>query len=127
MKTGVYFGGGLSSLSILLDDKFGWRNTCSSIAAYGFTVALLATITLPNDPKQVSSEENSSSSSNTINNDKTQQRINEKKQTQMINSQDVKSINSNGNDGGLFNDVQEIVGSNKRIQWLFLGSFVRFC
>lgn len=104
--SGVYFGGGLSSLSILLDDKFGWRNTCSSIAGYGVVAAMIAALALPNDPKQITpitAAENTNKESSQV---------------------DDKSSST---DNGMFNDAQQILISNKRLRWLFLGSFSRFC
>jgi len=104
--SGVYFGGGLSSLSLLLDERFGWRMTCLSIAGYGLMAALLASLLLPNDPKKYTDIDPS-----------------KKEPIQEINNQS-KMDESNSS---LFRDVQEIILSNKRLQWLFLGSFSRFC
>jgi predicted MFS family arabinose efflux permease len=50
--SGVYLGGGLSSLSILLDNNVGWRNTYDIIAGYGILAAVAAAVLLPTDPKQ---------------------------------------------------------------------------
>ena len=110
--SGVYFGGGLSSLSILLDQNFGWRYTCEIIAVYGFGVALLTSLVLPNDPKdvQVNGVNGSSTgSSNTI-----------KSAEEVVAVEDEES-------NSFLNDVQDVISTNKRIQWLFLGSFLRFC
>jgi MFS family permease len=106
--SGVYFGGGLSSLSILLDDKFGWRNTCGAIAGYGVVAAMIAALTLPNDPKQIAPST-------------------EVENTSEDSSQVVDDDKSSSTDNGMFNDAQQILISNKRLQWLFLGSFSRFC
>ena len=99
--SGVYFGGGLSSLSILLDDNFGWRTTCSAIATYGFGAALLTTLVLPNDPKE-------------------NVRAKEKEMPKIQGNDDEKSKS-------FIDDVRDIVTSNKRLQLLFMGSFLRFC
>ncbi len=107
--SGVYFGGGLSSLSILLDDNFGWRNTMEIISFYGFGVALLTTLLLPNDPKQQKQSEES---------------------TTLIAQQKSSSEENNESSNpssSFFTDVQDVVTTNTRIQWLFLGSFLRFC
>ncbi len=105
--SGVYFGGGLSSLSILLDDKLGWRNTCGTIAGCGVVAAMIAALALPNDPKQITpittAAENTNKESNQV---------------------DDKSSST---DNGMFNDAQQILISNQRLRWLFLGSFSRFC
>jgi hypothetical protein len=46
--SGVYLGGALASLSILLDTNYGWCNTLLIIAAYGAFSAILTSILLPN-------------------------------------------------------------------------------
>ena len=38
---GVYLGGALASLSIILDDKYGWRSTVNTIGFVGFGAAAL--------------------------------------------------------------------------------------
>jgi MFS family permease len=49
--TGVALGGAFASLSILLDTSVGWRNALVIIGLYGFAVAVVALVLLPNDPK----------------------------------------------------------------------------
>jgi len=41
-SSGIYLGGGLASLSILLDEQVGWRGTGIVVAAVGFVAALCA-------------------------------------------------------------------------------------
>ena len=40
-SSGVYLGGGLASLSIILDNMIGWRNTLFAIGGVGVVVAVL--------------------------------------------------------------------------------------
>jgi MFS family permease len=49
--TGVAFGGALASLSILLDNEFGWQQTMMIISLVAFGSAGLSTLVLPDDPK----------------------------------------------------------------------------
>ena len=46
---GVYLGGALASLSILLDDKYGWKGTVNAIGLIGFGAAAL-NVLLNKDP-----------------------------------------------------------------------------
>jgi MFS family permease len=91
---GVYLGGGLSSLSILLDQNLGWRVTCYIIAIFGLMAALLSSYVLPVDPKM---KDNSAPS---------------------IRSKQIQNP---------LKGVGDILTTNTRIQWLFAGSFFRFC
>lgn len=54
--TGVALGGGLASLSLLLDTRFGWRDTLFAIATFGLASTVLSGILLPNDPKEATVE-----------------------------------------------------------------------
>ncbi|KAL7537255.1 hypothetical protein ACHAWF_005705 [Thalassiosira exigua] len=47
--SGVYLGGALSSLSLLLDERVGWRGAMGAIGAFGAVGAASAGILLPSD------------------------------------------------------------------------------
>ena len=47
--SGVYLGGALASLSLLLDNNFGWRTTLETIAGFGFVSVMVAGLALPSD------------------------------------------------------------------------------
>ena len=53
--SGVYLGGALASLSLLLDDMFGWRDTIALIGWYGLLSVSITAFVLPSkgirDPK----------------------------------------------------------------------------
>ncbi|GFH51603.1 hypothetical protein CTEN210_08079 [Chaetoceros tenuissimus] len=102
--SGVYLGGGLSSLSILLDGLIGWRSTCEFIAGFGLISAITATALLPSDPKTLLDDgKKQETKSNVI--ERTQQ---------------------GDQPQSPFSTVGEIL-SIPRVQWLFAGSFLRFC
>lgn len=67
-SSGIYLGGGLASLSILLDNILGWRSTVFVIGAFGLVAALLCISIVP-EPRIL--KENAikvvSSSSNKVN------------------------------------------------------------
>ena len=44
LSGGVYIGGGLASLSILLDNSVGWRNTVSIIGLIGAALAMIGAL-----------------------------------------------------------------------------------
>lgn len=107
--SGVYLGGGLSSLCILLDNKVGWRSTYDIIASFGVLSAILAVALLPRDPK-VGIETNPNNAMNVM--DK--------------NGKTAKVDNGKQNNPSQLSDVVDIL-SIPKIQWLFAGSFFRFC
>ena len=50
-SSGIYLGGALSSLSIFLDERIGWRYTMTSVGVVGLVLAIITYATLP-EPKQ---------------------------------------------------------------------------
>lgn len=105
--SGVYLGGGLSSLSILLDGRIGWRNTLEVIAGFGLVAAVTAATFLPSDPKLGAAdvlEDNAQKNDATV----------------------IASETSIEDKPSPFTDVSQIL-SIPRVQWLFAGSFLRFC
>jgi MFS family permease len=103
-SSGVYLGGGLSSLSILLDQTLGWRVTCDIIAIFGVMAAILSSYILPDDPKSESASLKSGNNS-TI---ETNPSILQKMQNPL-------------------KGVGNVLNTNARIKWLFAASFFRFC
>lgn len=97
---GIYLGGALASLSILLDNSFGWRGALGAIGAYGSVCALLSVLVLPADPKAVANEGTASALSG--------------KSIQAAESMSV------------IDDAKAVL-STPRVRWLFLASFTRFC
>lgn len=89
--TGVALGGALASLSILLDNEFGWQKTMAIISVAAFGSAVFSAVFLPDDPKTDSASE-------------------------IVEHEEVPFV-----DG-----VASVI-STKRVQFLFLGSFLRFC
>uniref|UniRef100_A0A7S2E268 Major facilitator superfamily (MFS) profile domain-containing protein n=1 Tax=Helicotheca tamesis TaxID=374047 RepID=A0A7S2E268_9STRA len=104
--SGVYLGGALASLSILLDNSLGWRGALGTIAAYGLVSAGLSYAVLPPDPKRNIVDDAGQSSK-------------EKDQTTVDNesSEQLSSIITDATD----------VLSTSRVRWLFAASFFRFC
>ena len=47
--SGVYVGGALASLSLLLDNNYGWRTSLEAIAGFGFVSVAIAGLALPSD------------------------------------------------------------------------------
>mmetsp|Transcript_24518 Transcript_24518/g.44345 ORF Transcript_24518/g.44345 Transcript_24518/m.44345 type:complete len:545 (+) Transcript_24518:211-1845(+) len=101
--SGVYLGGGLASLSILLDNNYGWRGAMAVIGSYGLVSAGVATLVLPPDPNKATQDATTAPS-------------------------DEPSSTDNSNPlSNLLNNAGTTVGTSSRVQWLFLGSFLRFC
>jgi MFS family permease len=93
--TGVAVAGALSSLSILLDTEYGWRNTMLIVSVFGFVSAATSLVLLTDDPKV-------SSTNDALENESEEEQL------------------------SFVDNVQDIV-SVRRVQWIFLGSFLRFC
>lgn len=103
--TGVALGGAFASLSILLDTQLGWRHALWVISGFGVVTSLTALLLLPNDPKEADQQQNL-----------------------VTNKTDNKdgSYEKPSSTNDLTNQVVEIF-STPRIQWLYLGTFLRFC
>jgi predicted MFS family arabinose efflux permease len=108
---GVYFGGALSSLSILLDNQWGWRGTMQTITVFGLIAASSAFLLLDPDKKIRKGSSKPRLSTTTSN-------VGDASQTMDSNGKDnTTSLLS----GGLS------ILSSQRVQLLFLASFLRFC
>lgn len=49
-SSGLYFGGGLAALSILIDNQLGWRQLSTLVGALGLGLAFVGQLTLPSTP-----------------------------------------------------------------------------
>lgn len=103
--SGVYFGGALSSLSILLDERLGWRGAFNTIALYGFACAVLAAFALPKDPNSANLAENKLKKGDIVG--------------EISTTEKEKS-------SSIISDSLTVLGSSRRVQYLFLASFFRF-
>jgi len=95
---GIYLGGALASLSILLDNSLGWRGALGAIGLYGLVCALLSVLVLQADPKVVDDESNFKISGK---------------------SKEMEPVS-------VIEDAKAVL-STPRVRWLFLASFTRFC
>lgn len=94
--TGVAFGGGFASLSILLDNQIGWSQTSLAIGLVGFACALLVAAVVPNDDSKPFDSSKPA-----------------------VKDDDVSQSSS------YFDDISEAL-STTRAKWIFGGSFLRF-
>ena len=104
-SSGIYLGGGLASLSILLDNILGWRKTLLIIGVFGIVAALLCTLIVP-EPRLLKIENNKN----------------------VIDVTPIETKNVNLND--LFNDavvaLKEILKSDEA-KLLYSATVLRFC
>ena len=98
-STGVALGGALASLSILLDSRFGWRDTALIIALFAFATAIINAVVLKDDPKDVILQSSSGTESQSM---------------------------AESEKASAFEEVKQILSSSSRVQFLFLASFFRF-
>ena len=94
--TGVAVASALSSLSILLDAEYGWRNALIIVSAFGFVAAAACLLVLEDDP------------------------VEERNDVAEATADTGEMVMS------FVNDLNEVVAT-KRVQWIFLASFLRFC
>ena len=96
--SGVYIGGSLSSLSLLLDESLGWRGALEVIGGFGVVSIVVAGLFLPSDDDR--------------NSDKVSQEGNMQQ-----NSQEETNL--------VQNTLQLL--SIPRVRYIYFGSFIRFC
>lgn len=101
--SGVYLGGALASLSLLLDENVGWRWTFGVIGGFGVAATIVSGILLPSDGER-----------NIIIDGR--------------NGEDASSSTQqpDGEETNLFSGAMQIL-SIPRVQFIFLASFLRFC
>ena len=97
---GIYLGGALASLSILLDNSLGWRGALGGIGLYGVVCVLLSVLVLQADPKIVDDE--------------------------TLNAKISETSSKESGSVTVIEDAKAVL-STPRVRWLFLASFTRFC
>jgi MFS family permease len=120
--SGVYVGGALASLSILLDNQLGWRDTTFLAGSVGVGLALLSAITL-SDPRNTATEASTVVAS----------RDKQQAAPPSSSSSLLPSLSQNENKGlasidlrGTVDAVQTVL-SNRFVQVLFAATAFRFC
>jgi MFS family permease len=110
---GVYLGGGLASLSILIDEKFGWRKTLLAIGAFGFFTSVLCLFTT--DPrKAVVNPTNDDRESLILSDDN----VKDKEKTVPKNVKESITV--------VFSAIQDVISSND-VKLLLVATAFRFC
>lgn len=107
---GIYLGGALASLSIVLDNSVGWRGALGAIGAYGLLCSLLSGFLLPPDPKYVGDSESTA--------------VKEKSKTAA--SRQPQEGKGEADTPTVLADASAVL-SIPRVRWLFLAAFFRFC
>lgn len=121
-SSGLYFGGALASLSILLDQYFGWRQLSIFIGLLGLAVALLTQLTLPG-AQPAAGEEDASSSDGSYEEDAVAVR-------RLLISSDPKSAASEeqsaeSQEEPLLTSLKLLL-ERPTVQWLLTASALRF-
>jgi len=99
--TGVALGGSLAALTVLLDSNVGWRNALLGISLFGASAAGVSFLTLPDDPKD--------------------------KADKIDDALSLEDGNADADDDvSITSQISDVVATS-RVQWIFLGSFLRFC
>ncbi|KAL3769372.1 hypothetical protein ACHAW5_010491 [Stephanodiscus triporus] len=105
--SGVYLGGALASLSLLLDRGLGWRGTLTAIGGFGAVAITAAGLLLPSDGDRNGKNEHEMKEGSAF-------------------PDSTKRIESEGDDDGPIRNTIRIL-SIPRVRFIFLASFFRFC
>ena len=100
--SGVYLGGALASLSLLLDQSIGWRGTMATIGGFGAVSVVMVGLLLPSDENRDS------------------KKIESTKATKSITLLEEEEKN------GVVQNAIRIL-SIPRVRLIFIASFFRFC
>ena len=100
--SGVYLGGALASLSLLLDQSVGWRGTMTTIGGFGAVSVVMVGLLLPSDD------------------DRDSKKIESSEATKSITLLDEEEKN------GVVHNAIRIL-SIPRVRLIFIASFFRFC
>ena len=110
--SGVYLGGALASLSLLLDGSVGWRGALGAIGGFGAVSVAAAGLLLPSDGDRGGAENDDDSMATT--------EMEQSSPTGDSVKQNAEEENS------LVQNTRQIL-SIPRVRFLFLASFLRFC
>ncbi len=109
--SGVYLGGALASLSLLLDENFGWRWTLGVIGGFGVAATIVAGILLPSDgERNIFVDSQNGGGDDDDDDDDASRSIQQ----------------SDGKETNLFSSATQIL-SIPRVQFIYFASFLRFC
>lgn len=100
--SGVYLGGALASLSLLLDQSIGWRSTMTAIGGFGVVSVVMVGLLLPSDD------------------DRDSKKIKSSEATKSITLLEEEEKN------GVVQNAIRIL-SIPRVRLIFIASFFRFC
>ncbi len=103
--SGVYLGGALASLSLLLDQSLGWRGTMTTIGVFGALSIAAVGLLLPSDGDRDNKNE---------------------LKEELVSPDITMQIKSEGEENGPFQNTLRIL-SIPRVRFIFLASFFRFC
>jgi MFS family permease len=114
--TGVAVASALTALSIVLDNELGWRSTLLLIACTGFASALASLVLLPNDEEDPEVDDG---------------RLNKKNLSKSLVSPTKSKVNAGTNESvspspSFLDEVQDVLVSSRRVQWIYLASLIRF-
>ena len=113
--SGIYFGGSLASLSILLDSKVGWRDTLNIVGGLGMLISALAFVVVIEPRKNSNNSQDSSENSSEINNE-----------TLQLKESDAGITSDVNNFYTIIESLKEILESDEA-RSLYLATFFRFC
>ncbi len=121
--SGVYVGGALASLSIIMDNQLGWRDTTRVAGSLGLVLALTSAIALK-DPRERAAETQSLNNNNNINKQAPESAAKNSIAGKSTQVEDKGMANFDM--AGAFEAVQTVLG-NKFVQVLFAAAAFRFC
>lgn len=123
-SSGIYLGGGLASLSIILDGQIGWRNTLFVIGGLGVLVAAMCLFLVTEPRAATRSTTTSTSSSSTVLGSSITDTTEIITNPSITKKDDLKSATDFIK--GAITSLQEVLQSSEA-RLLFSASVLRFC
>eukprot|EP01041_Mallomonas_annulata_P011077 gene11077-23156_t len=119
-STGIYLGGGLASISILIDNALGWRSTLFLIAIVGICISFLNVIVLKDpriQPKIINEESDLNTSLLTSNSDS----IN----TSLTDSKTLEKQDKTFSFSDIFQNISQLLEPTE-VKLILIASLIRF-
>ena len=122
--SGVYLGGALSSLSLVLDTSIGWRGTLDVIGVFGVVSVIVGIVLLPSDDDRMRMRDGTDDEV-VVTMDSSQDG-DETMAAAAVTTTTTTTTRIEEEETNFINNIGQIL-SIPRVQYIFIASFFRFC
>jgi MFS family permease len=123
--SGVYLGGALSSLSLVLDTSIGWRGTLDVIGVFGIVSVIVGVVLLPSDDGRVRMRDGTDDEV-VVTMDSSQDGDETMAAAVTTTTTSTTTTRIEEEETTFINNIGQIL-SIPRVQYIFIASFFRFC